>query len=109
MGSEQEKPVEKVISEVYLHVSNSGLNIQVTDIGHGPAITFQSSSFGNIATTHTTFTDVEGLKAIRDMLNKAIAHEGYSKTYVHAAKLVNNTGNCSASDVCDDVSVEDEE
>jgi len=83
---------ENVVATTYLHVGNSGLTVKVVDVGWGPTLVVESSSFGNLNNSTRTHTSVEGLRAIRDMLDRAIEHEGYSEEYCHAAKAPGHTG-----------------
>ncbi len=75
-----------VVAETYLHVGNSGLTVKVVDEGYGPTLVFESRSFGNLVATHRTHTTVAGLRAVFDVLARAIAHDGYSGPYCHAAR-----------------------
>lgn len=76
----------ETVAEVYLHVGNSGLTVKVVDAGYGPTLAFECSSFGNLTVRHETMTTVEGLKAVRDMLDRAIARGVYSGPYCHPAR-----------------------
>lgn len=76
---------ERVVSTTYLHVSNSGVTVSVVDDGFGPALVVESSSFGNLVSKHKTYLSKDGLREVRDMLERAIAHDGYSDTYCCAA------------------------
>lgn len=83
---------EREVATTYLHVGNSGLTVKVVDQGWGPTFVVESSSFGNLNNSSRTHTTVEGLRAIRDMLDRAIAYGededrgGYSEQYCHAAE-----------------------
>ncbi len=74
------------ISRVGLEIGNSGASFAFQDGGHGPEIVIRSSAFGNITQQFTVITDVEGLKALRGALDKAIAFDDYTETYCHAAR-----------------------
>lgn len=77
--------VPKRISGVYLHIYNSGATFDFLDAGHGPQIKISSGAFGNIEHTFEVTTNLDGLKALRDALDKAIAYEDYTEDYDHAA------------------------
>ena len=69
------------ISSVYLHIYNSGATFDFLDSGHGPQIKISSGAFGNIEHTFAVRTNMDGLKALRDALDKAIAYKDYTESY----------------------------
>lgn len=80
----EDKPLE--VAGVYLHVGNSGATFSVRDEGCGPVVRVESSSFGNLNLDFRVATDCAGLRALRDMLDKALAVQDYSPDYVHVAE-----------------------
>jgi hypothetical protein len=75
-----------VISETCLGMGDGGFTFAIVDDGHGPCLETRSSHFGNCENTLRVLTTLDGLKSMRDVLDKAIAHQGYSKEYCYAAK-----------------------
>ncbi len=79
----EECPVE--IGEVYWHIGNSGVKFRVIDEGFGPTIEINTNAFSNIDQTLKIMTSAGSLQSLIDLLTKARDHQGYSKTYCHAA------------------------
>ena len=76
----------RTIGKTYLHVGNSGATFSVVDGGHGPTIEVATSSFGNLKNTLLVHTNLDGLRAIRNMLDDAIGYEGgWSQGYCNPA------------------------
>lgn len=86
--------VSPVIDSVYLHVGNSGLNVTVMN-ERGPTLLFETSSFGNLNHTLKVFTTVNGLRELRDLLDKALNTE-FSDPYCCAAEAKSDRGECGS-------------
>lgn len=96
MQSEQDKmkeaiasykaPEETVVDSLFLDAGDGGVRVSVID-QHGPTIKIESSHFGNMNQSFFFMTDVNGLEAIRNMLDSAIKQHKFSKPYVNAAIL----------------------
>lgn len=69
---------------VYLHISDSGVNVSVIDEGNGPTLVIDSSSFGNMVSEMKIHTDRKSLEALRNMLTDSLDFK-YSNPYCHAA------------------------
>jgi hypothetical protein len=72
------------VEKVYLHVGNSGVTFQILDY-YGPTVSITSSSFGNLNQKFEFFTTKEGLKELRDAIDRSLQHE-FSEDYCHAAE-----------------------
>lgn len=75
-----------VIGSVYLHVSNSGLNVTVMN-ERGPTLLLESHSFGNLNHSLKVYTTINGLRELRDLLTKALDVE-FTDPYCCAAEAV---------------------
>lgn len=98
MKPDPEKRAEEVDS-IYLHVCNSGAVISVLDEGHGPTLEIQMRTFGNLESTQKIITTYEGLKAVRDMIDRAMSHT-FSPDYIHAATPPRPLSECGLSGQC---------
>lgn len=77
----------KEIASTYWHIGNSGVSFGIIDNGNGPCFTVQSSSFGNMQTIQKFYTDKKSLEALRDIIDIALKHEGFSEEYVEKAEV----------------------
>lgn len=73
------------IDSVYLHVGNGGATVSISDLGFGPTLDVGTRSFGNCETQIRVHTTVEGLVAIRDLIDRTLNTHKFSPPYVHAA------------------------
>lgn len=87
-------PVSPVVGSVYLHVGNSGLNVAVLN-ERGPTLLLETHSFGNLNSTLKVFTTVNGLRELRDLLDRALSTE-FSKPYCCAAEAESDRGPCGS-------------
>ena len=85
--SKEDEPEFPTVAATYLSVGDGGLTVQVLD-ERGPTLEFSTNHFGNLPMSLKVFTTVNGLTALRDMLNKALEHEYKTLKYAYPAKPV---------------------
>jgi hypothetical protein len=74
-----------VVAETYLHVGNSGVTFSVEDEGFGPTVKIRTSAFGNLNHETKLLVSKEGLKAVKDVIERALQYGEFSSDYVHRA------------------------
>jgi hypothetical protein len=86
MTTESPAPCTDVsIGEVYLHISNSGVNFKVLDDRYGPHIQIKWSAFGNIDSSLQIATTKSGLVELARLFAIAAERE-YGKPYCCEAR-----------------------
>ena len=91
--------MDKIIDEVYLHISNGGVTFSIIDSEYGPKIQIHSSTFGNNDTTKDILVEKEALLRLSELFKKAYEYQDFADDYVHCAKLEKV---CEEPIVCDD-------
>lgn len=88
----------KTVGSLYLSMGDGGMQVNVLD-DFGPTLEITTSAFGNLNQTTLVALTKEGLVALRDMIDKSLAHE-FSESYCYSVKTNNTTQGCGSDGCC---------
>ena len=77
---------EKIIGEVYFHISNGGVTFQIIDEGFGATIQIDIAHMGHTTNKIKLHTNQDGIKKLAELLRKAKKIK-YSKDYSNVATI----------------------
>lgn len=82
---------DRVVSETYLHVCNSGVTFKVLDTKYGPEVEISLGAFGSLESVIKLKTTREGLRDLERVFHvAALNDQKYSADYCHAAAPSND-------------------